>query len=233
MYIPFLWTVTYSILRSRNQDWLVGGVTFFCKDMHNQRLNDVDNDWLIIYSFTSRSRIFHLYGDVTITGKGLQNLGLCSALRAFEHRGIFIVPHLLRHGALVFPVSSEEPPHSVASYDTHGDVEDLFLHRSWRSPSVASYDMQRDAEDLYSYPDPHGFSSIWVKLSFAKNFLCMLSIIPVKLIYLTHLTDLQHPYKDWKPLIFILTQEQWPFGLWWRHKTIRKFARYHLKGLVK
>ena len=32
---------------------------------------------------TSRSRIFHLYGDVTITGEGLQNLGLCSALRAF------------------------------------------------------------------------------------------------------------------------------------------------------
>jgi hypothetical protein len=39
---------------------------------------------LIIYGFTSRSRIFHLYGDVTIAGEGLQNLGLCSALRAFE-----------------------------------------------------------------------------------------------------------------------------------------------------
>jgi hypothetical protein len=38
--------------------------------------------------------IFHLYGDVTIAGEGLQNLGLCSALRAFEQGGIFIVPHL-------------------------------------------------------------------------------------------------------------------------------------------
>jgi hypothetical protein len=47
------------------------------------------NDWLIIYCFTSRSRIFHFYGDVTITGKGLQNLGLCSALRAFEQGRIF------------------------------------------------------------------------------------------------------------------------------------------------
>jgi hypothetical protein len=28
-------------------------------------------------------------------GEGLQNLGLCSALRAFEQEGIFIVPHLL------------------------------------------------------------------------------------------------------------------------------------------
>jgi hypothetical protein len=38
---------------------------------------------------------FSLYGDVTIAGEGLQNLGLCSALRAFEQGGIFIVSHLL------------------------------------------------------------------------------------------------------------------------------------------
>jgi hypothetical protein len=43
----------------------------------------------------SCSRIFHLYGDVNITGDGLQSLGVCSALRAFEQGGIFIVPHLL------------------------------------------------------------------------------------------------------------------------------------------
>jgi hypothetical protein len=67
------------------------------------------SDWLIMYRFTSHSRIFHLYGDVTIAGEGLQNLGLCSALRAFEQRGIFIVPHLLWHGISAFPVSSEGP----------------------------------------------------------------------------------------------------------------------------
>jgi hypothetical protein len=39
--------------------------------------------------------MFHLYGDVTITDEGLQNLGLCSVLMAFEQGGIFIVPHLL------------------------------------------------------------------------------------------------------------------------------------------
>jgi hypothetical protein len=38
---------------------------------------------------------FTEYGDVTITSEGLQNLGLCSALRAVEQGGIFIVPHLL------------------------------------------------------------------------------------------------------------------------------------------
>jgi hypothetical protein len=51
--------------------------------------------WLVVYGFTSHSRIFHLYGDVTIAGEGLQILGLCTALRAFEQGGIFIVPHLL------------------------------------------------------------------------------------------------------------------------------------------
>jgi hypothetical protein len=84
-----------------------------------------------------RSRIFHLYGDVTITGEGLQNLGLCSALRAFEQGCIFIVPHQLWHGASVFPVSSEGPPHLVASNDTQGDVENLFYPGSlcrWAIP---------------------------------------------------------------------------------------------------
>jgi hypothetical protein len=86
----------------------------------------IEIEWLIIYSFTSHSRLFHLYGDVTITGEGLQNLGLCSALREFEQGGISIVPQLLRHETSVFPVSSERPPHSVASYDKRGDVEGLF-----------------------------------------------------------------------------------------------------------
>jgi hypothetical protein len=62
-------------------------------------------DWLIIYGFTSRLRIFHLYGDVTIAGERLQNLGLCLALRAFVQGGIFIVPNLLWQGTSVYPVS--------------------------------------------------------------------------------------------------------------------------------
>jgi hypothetical protein len=40
-------------------------------------------------------KYFYLCGDVTIAGEGLQNFGLCSALRAFEQGGIFVVPHLL------------------------------------------------------------------------------------------------------------------------------------------
>jgi hypothetical protein len=77
-------------------------------------------DIMRMTDFTSHSRIFHLYGDITIAGEGLQNLGLCSALRVFKQGGIFIVPHLLWHRTLVFPVSSEGSPHSVAFYDTWG-----------------------------------------------------------------------------------------------------------------
>ena len=49
-------------------------------------------DYLLFYVLL---RIFHLNGDVTITGEKLQNLGLRSALRAIEPRWIFNLPHLL------------------------------------------------------------------------------------------------------------------------------------------
>jgi hypothetical protein len=42
-----------------------------------------------------RLRIFLLYGDFTIAGEELQNLGLCSALKGFEQGGVFIMPNLL------------------------------------------------------------------------------------------------------------------------------------------
>jgi hypothetical protein len=75
-------------------------------------------NWLIIYDFTSRSRTFISWLQTSpLAGEGRQNLGFYSALRAFEQGGIFIVPHLLRHGTSVFPVSFEGPPLSVAFHD--------------------------------------------------------------------------------------------------------------------
>jgi hypothetical protein len=38
---------------------------------------------------------FLLNEDISIAREGLENLNLCSALRASEQAGIFIVPHLL------------------------------------------------------------------------------------------------------------------------------------------
>jgi hypothetical protein len=74
----------------------------------------------------------------TITGVGLEHLGLCSALRAFEKGGIFTLPHLLWHGASVFPVSSEGTPPFSRLLTTHKGM--------WR---------------IYSNPDPHGSVSQW------------------------------------------------------------------------
>jgi hypothetical protein len=56
---------------------------------------------LFIYCFTSCSRIFHLYGDVTITGEELQILGVCSALVAFEQGEILIVTRGLNFSGLI------------------------------------------------------------------------------------------------------------------------------------
>jgi hypothetical protein len=53
-------------------------------------------------------------------------VGLCSALRVFEQGDIFIVPHLLWHGASLFPVSFEGSSLWLASYNTQGRGEDLY-----------------------------------------------------------------------------------------------------------
>jgi hypothetical protein len=107
-----------------------------CGKMKDYRKKITTNDWLIgpIYCLTSHSKIFHWYGDVTIAGEGLQNLGICSALRAFEHEGIFIVPHLLCHG-LTGPRFFRSHP----------------KNRSIQSPLTT----QEGMWCIYSNPDPH------------------------------------------------------------------------------
>jgi hypothetical protein len=62
---------------------------------------------LIIYCFTSRSRIFHLYGDVTIAGEGLQNLGLWLALNQSKHptRVAKLGDHKFNHLIFLFIVN--------------------------------------------------------------------------------------------------------------------------------
>ena len=72
---------------------------------------------------------------------------------AFEQGGIFIVPHQLRHGASVFPVSSEGPPHSVAFYDTLGDVEDLFYPGPSQVPYQSPFTTHKGMWRTYSNPD--------------------------------------------------------------------------------
>jgi hypothetical protein len=77
-----------------------------------------------------------------------------SQVMAFEQGGIFIVPHLLLRGDSVFPVSSEGPPHSISSYDSQGDAEDLFLPGSSRVPFQSHLSTCKWVLRTYSYPDP-------------------------------------------------------------------------------
>jgi hypothetical protein len=70
-----------------------------------ETLNDLYNVIELIDKFTPRSRTFHRYGDVTMAGEGLQNIGRYSALMAFEQGGVLIVTP-----GLFFSVSFQGPP---------------------------------------------------------------------------------------------------------------------------
>jgi hypothetical protein len=75
------------------------------------------NDYLLFYVPLKNFPL--IYGDIIIFCEGMQTLDLCSALRAFEQEGIFIVSHL------VFPVSTEGLSHLIASFDSQRDAEDF------------------------------------------------------------------------------------------------------------
>jgi hypothetical protein len=53
------------------------------------------NIFCFFFTVLQPAQEFFPYEVVTITGEVLQNLGQCSAFRAFEQGGIFIVSHLL------------------------------------------------------------------------------------------------------------------------------------------
>ena len=110
--------------------------------------------------FTAHSRIFDSYLNVTIAGEGAANLGLSSALRVFEHEGIFLVSHLLWHGASVFPVSSEWPPHSITSYCwwRAGKLRPMLsIQGLWAGKDLycATYAVTRGLSFLVSSNGPH------------------------------------------------------------------------------
>jgi hypothetical protein len=101
-------------------------------------------DWLIIYGFTSRSRIFHLYEDITIAGEGLQNLGLCSALRAFEQGRILSCHTCCDRGHRFFQSHPKDRPilSPLTTYEG-----------TWR---------------IYSKPEPQGVWRVWKIKGFEK-----------------------------------------------------------------
>jgi hypothetical protein len=102
--------------------------------------------------FTSHSRIFHSYGDVTIASKRLQNLGLCSALRPLSSEGSLSCHTHCNTEPQFFRSHPKNRSHLVAFYEKQRDAEDLFYPGSSRVPIQSPLTMLR----IYSNPDPHG-----------------------------------------------------------------------------
>jgi hypothetical protein len=105
-------------------------------DWYNEKENPIAKhawkiDWLFAVLRLTQEYFTYIYGNNTITGERLQNIGLCSALRAFEQGGIFIVPHLMWHGTWFF----------------QSHLKDL------QSPLTT----HKGVWMIYSNPDPHGW----------------------------------------------------------------------------
>jgi hypothetical protein len=83
-------------------------------------------NWLIIYGFASLSRIFHLYGDVSIAGEGLQNLGpMLGAQGLWAERDLYGATPTVTRG-LGFSGLIRLTDLFSRLLDTRGDMEDLF-----------------------------------------------------------------------------------------------------------
>ena len=52
------------------------------------------NYWLVVYCYTSHSKIFHWYRDITISCEELKISGICSVLITYEQGGILTIPQV-------------------------------------------------------------------------------------------------------------------------------------------
>jgi hypothetical protein len=103
-------------------------------------------DWLIIYGFTSRSRIFHLYGDVTIAGEGAAKFR-----PMFGAQGLWAGKDLYR--------------------TTPAVTRDLGFSGLIRRTAPFSRLLRHT---IYSNPDPHGDTKGWFVPSFIEIGLLVL-----------------------------------------------------------
>jgi hypothetical protein len=67
------------------------------KSQNLSQISSIKTNFVCPFTVLRPVQEFFTYecGDVKLVGEGLQNLGLCSALRAFGQGGTFIMPHLL------------------------------------------------------------------------------------------------------------------------------------------
>jgi hypothetical protein len=106
------------------------------------------NGRLVIYCFTSRWRIFHLYGDVTIIGERLQRFHLCSALRAFDGEG-----------SSTCHTCCDTGPPSFRSHPKNASIYRLLQHRSGCGGSILNYMYDKHSHVIHNCSaDNYAFS---------------------------------------------------------------------------
>jgi hypothetical protein len=113
-YFQSVWKVNVLHCIKEVIDWLIDSLLFY-----------VALDQFIELLFYVLKNFSLIWRKSPLPSEGLQNLGLCSALRVFEQGGIFIMPHLLWHGVSVFLVSSYEPPLNRLLRHTRGCGESI------------------------------------------------------------------------------------------------------------
>jgi hypothetical protein len=98
-------------------------------NIHKNVITMMDSkiDWLTV--LCPAQKCFTYTETSPLLVKGCKIFGLSSTLRAFEHGGIFIVPHLLWHWTSVSVVSSEGPaPFSRLLGHTRGCGGFILIH---------------------------------------------------------------------------------------------------------
>ena len=105
-----------------------------------------------IVTFTLEVIPITAYGDVTIAGEGLQNLGLCSALRAFEQGGILAVTWDLGFSSLILlPMTPKKrQPKKKGSYTLY-QVEEILCWWAEVIPSTPITLPHQHPTCTYSY----------------------------------------------------------------------------------
>jgi hypothetical protein len=95
-HLQSVWIHTYlGVLVAESRWFLPGNILSSTNKMRSPSYNS-KIVCLFIYSFTSRSRICHLYGDVTISGEELHaKFRPMLGAQGLWAGGIFIAPHLL------------------------------------------------------------------------------------------------------------------------------------------
>ena len=108
---------------------------------------------MFVCCFTSHSRIFHSYGDVTICRWRASNFGLCSALTAIEQWGFFYVPTPTVTRDLDFYCLIRKTGNQPAASTTRSHDQESSALPHWARAARHVWGLVEDRYRAYMYSD--------------------------------------------------------------------------------